>query len=207
MLSNPKIANNTVLVSKTEGKPGGKKNDNSTKCFTHGRITINTIASQLVFGSHPPLRLPAGFTVKPESEVIFSLIDENRQVLQERRGEVKEMEAGVYVISGRPKPKGAPARKYQFRAYFTHQGVDTDDPLPVWLAESRQRQRILWNRAAYQCRQALRACSTAPKEDVREQQRMVKASQQGSKSDGAPSRNTAIESQRSTIRRPKSIAM
>jgi hypothetical protein len=147
----------------------------TTKCFTHGRIVFDMKERTVAFGTLPPVRIPDGLILSCGAVLDFQFVAPNGAHKQTRTGVLKSSERNpdVMRIAGASKtpPKFATTEGwgnaiYKFRAYFSHPGLKTDADLPNWLKGSIARQKALWNRMAWLCREARRKCSPVPAEEI-----------------------------------------
>jgi len=148
----------------------------ATKSFTHGGVVFDITAGTVTFGSLPPVGIPVGFSPVDGASLNFRLIGPDGEPRkQTRSGMLRSNEKfpGVFRISGKSKTEskfsaedGWGMAVYKYRAYFTHTGMDLDGIIPEWLKGSIDRQKGLWNRLAWLCRDARRKCSPVPTEEI-----------------------------------------
>lgn len=148
----------------------------ATKNFTHGRVTLDRFLGTVTFGSLPPVALPPELVLEDGKQLFMQLVaPDGKPRKQTRTGTLlKVKDADVYRIRGLDKtPSAFPAEDgwtnsvIQYRAYYTHPGLRTTGYIPDWLQGSIARQRSLWNRMAWYCRQARRRCSPVPSEEIK----------------------------------------
>jgi hypothetical protein len=148
----------------------------ATKSFTHGTVVFDLTASTVTFGSLPPVGIPAGLAPVDGTSLKFRLIGpDGVERRQTRSGMLRSNEKfpGVFRVGGKAKTEskfsaedGWGVAIYKYRAYFTHAGMDLDGIIPEWLKGSIDRQKGLWNRLAWLCREARRKCSPVPTEKI-----------------------------------------
>jgi transposase len=164
----------------------------STKAFTHGTVIVTS--RDITFSKLPALPLPDGFVptygTTQRADVDGKHAKQNRTITLHLQlvgpdGEPKKQTRtivlvendktpGVFKQAGQSKTPstfsaddGWKIANYNFRAYFTHPGVKTDDGIPAWLRASTERQTKYWNKLAWLCREARRACSDVSVEDIK----------------------------------------
>jgi len=145
----------------------------ATKAFTHGRVVFDEESHLATFGSLA-VPLPENLKLGDGAEVAMCLVDPDGAPRKQTRQIVLRVDskrAGIYSAAGFAKSQrkftaeeGWHIEVFKYRAYFAHPGLRTDGHIPVWLAESIARQKALWNRLAWLCREARRKCSPAPVE-------------------------------------------
>ncbi len=148
----------------------------TTKSFTHGGIIFDRASGMVAFGSVPPVSLPADIALEDGQTIEMQLVAPDGTLRrQTRTGTVRKAQAGeIYRVVGQAK---TPARfsaedgwtieVFKYRAYFTHPGLNTTGAIPTWLRESIERQRQLWNRLAWLCREARRQCTPLPVSEIK----------------------------------------
>lgn len=150
----------------------------TTKAFTHGGIMIDVNARTVSFKDQSQLLLPEGLVLADGMTVAFKLVAPDGTLRkQTRAGTLKsnEKQPGILRIAGHSK---TPARfssadgwkieVFKYRAYFSHPGLKTDAGIPEWLQKSIERQKAMWNRLAWLCRDARRKCSPISTVEVAE---------------------------------------
>jgi hypothetical protein len=167
MFSKVTFDGSTFLVHSTEAS------QSVTSAFSRGTITIrdNTIS----FGKAAPVPLEFsevftdGFV--PKFQLLNMAGEPKKQI---REDVVIRRKDGTLTIPGKsqsdpvhPAEDGWQITVHKFRAYVTHPGVETD-PNPLWLEQSVERMRMLWNRLAWRGREARRASSTEDPAMVKE---------------------------------------
>jgi transposase len=148
----------------------------NTKAFTHGSLVVDQCAKTATFGKLPAVALPAGLDLAEGDTLNLQLVAPDGSLRkQTRTGILKanEKQPGILRIAGRSTSErrfstadGWGISNYKYRAYFTHPGIDTNGEIPSWLKDSIARQKGLWNRLAWLCRDARRRCSSVPTEEV-----------------------------------------
>lgn len=156
----------------------------TTKAFTHGSIVFDSVARTAVFAKLPPVALPEGLLLEKGLNLQLRLMTIGGLQRKQRREGVlsaNEKQPGILHMGGMAKtPRlfsaedGWTNEIYKYRAYFTHPGINTsiDDEseqgtgLPQWLKDCIGRQKALWNRLAWLCRDARRKCSPAPTAEI-----------------------------------------
>ena len=147
----------------------------ATAGFMRGTFVFDTASHALTIGKLPAIPLPANLRIEEGSTLSFALVAPDGSVRpQTRSGDVVRSKDGFLRIVG--KPTSEPRRKaedgwtfrvYRFRAYMNHVGIASDEVLPQWITDSITRQRLFWNKLSYLCREARRACSDVPVEEIR----------------------------------------
>ena len=169
MIDHLEFSGKTVLVH------ASKANMKTIVSFMRGSITFNKETRQVVFGSLPPAELSDAIPLGDGLELGFQLVGPDGAVRpQVRTGTLKKAEGKeIYKIAGQAKTAakfsaedGWVIEVFKYRAYFTHPGLITDPVLPEWLKASIKRQRDLWNRLAWLCREARRKCTPMPTEEI-----------------------------------------
>lgn len=158
----------------------------TTKAFTHGTIVFDITSRTVVFGNLDTVEIPKGLILEAGKTLTFQLVGSNGKLRpQTRSGALlgNEKHPELLRVSGMAKtPRRFAAEDgwgnaiYKFRAYFTHPGIDmtTDgqfkkfEDLPEWLRGCIERQKALWNRLAWLCRDARRKCSAVSPEQIAE---------------------------------------
>ena len=150
----------------------------TTKAFTHGSIVFDVVARTAVFGQLPAVAVPDSLVLRDGVEVSFQLVAPDGTLRKQTRSgtlRAAEKQPNIFRIAGMAQsPRRFTAEDgwgnaiYKYRAYFKHPGLATDGELPEWLKGSISRQRTLWNRLAWLCRDARRRCSPVPSEELRE---------------------------------------
>jgi hypothetical protein len=158
----------------------------TTKAFTHGSILFNIDARMVVFAQLPPVAVPEEIALREGETLHFQLLAPDGALRKQVRSGVlqgNEKRPGLLRIGGMAKtPRQFTAEDgwrneiYKYRAYFTHPGLNTSvkgefkkfEDLPEWLRGCIGRQKALWNRLAWLCRDARRKCSPAPTEEIAE---------------------------------------
>jgi hypothetical protein len=148
----------------------------TTKAFTHGGLVFDQNARLATFGKLPPVALPEGLMLSDGDTLELQLVAPDGTLRKQARAGILKLspkEPGILRIAGMAKtPRKFPTEDgwgiaiYKYRAYFSHPGVPTDPEIPEWLKASIARQRSLWNRLAYFCREARRKCSPAPTAEI-----------------------------------------
>lgn len=148
----------------------------TTKAFTHGSIVFDENAHTVTFAQLPPVVVPEGLKLTAGTTLKFQLVAPDGAWRPQTRSGVltaNEKLPGVLHIAGMSKtPRRFPAEEgwsnavYKYRAYFTHIGTNTDREMPQWLKDSIARQKALWNRLAWLCREARRKCSPVQTAEV-----------------------------------------
>lgn len=148
----------------------------ATKSFTHGGITFDRDAGTVTFGSLPAVTLPTGIVLTKDKEITLRLVAPDGSLRKQiRTGTLSKVkDAEVYRIAGKSKtPANFSAEDgwkneiYSYRAYYTHPGMITTGFIPEWLQASIDRQRSLWNRLAWLCREARRKSSPVSSEEIK----------------------------------------
>ena len=94
---------------------------------------------------------------------------------QTRSGVLKrsEKQPGILRIAGKAKTAskflsadGWGNAIYKYRAYPTHPGINADGEIPDGLKGSIARQKGLWNRLAWLCREARHNCTPVPTDEI-----------------------------------------
>lgn len=162
MISNLVLHDGIVLVHL------GAVSLKATKSFTHGSILFDLQAQTIAFGKLHPVPMPAGHSFGEGMPVSFQLIGPDGVRRQIRTGLLRaDPESGsILRIAGKAKTErkysaaeGWTSVVYKYRAYCSSPGLAADFQFPDWINGSVQRQRTLWNRLAYLCREARRQCS------------------------------------------------
>lgn len=148
----------------------------TTKSFTHGSILFDLGARTATFGTLPAVPIPDSLLLQEGATLKFQLVAPDGTLRpQVRSGELKgnEKQPGLLRVAGMAKTPqlfsaedGWSNAVYKYRAYFTHRGLNTDQEIPEWLKESIKRQKDLWNRLAWLCREARRKCSPVATEEI-----------------------------------------
>jgi hypothetical protein len=148
----------------------------TTKAFTNGSIVIDRDARIITFAKFPPVPLPTALVVGVGTPLSLQLVAPDGSLKKQTRavtltGNVKFPNilraAGQSMTSAKfSKVDGWGIVVYKYRAYFTHPGVETTGGVPQWLKDSAERQKGLWNRLAWLCRDARRKCSPVPTEEI-----------------------------------------
>lgn len=149
----------------------------ATKSFTHGRIQFDRDAGTVVFGTLPPVPFPPDINLETLQAIELQLVGPDGTLRKQTRTGIvnKAKDCELYYVPGLPKtpPRfsadaGWTIEVFKFRAYLTHPGLNTTGKIPEWLGESVERQRQLWNRLAWLCREARRQCSPVPVAEIKE---------------------------------------
>jgi len=148
----------------------------TTKGFTHGGLVFDVAARTATFGSLPAVALPAEVALVEGDSLSFQLVAPDGTLRKQTRSGVlrgNEKQPGILRIAGMSKTAAKFSAEdgwghavYKFRAYVTHPGVETTGGIPEWLKGSIARQKALWNRLAWLCREARRKCSPVPTEEI-----------------------------------------
>jgi len=148
----------------------------TTKAFTHGRIVFDESTRLATFAQLPAVAIPAELHLKAETPMNFQLVAPDGELRPQKRSGVllvDEKQPTIFHIGGMSKtPRQFSAEDgwtnniYKYRAYFTHEGTNTSGEVPEWLRASIKRQRDLWNRLAWLCREARRQCSSGSPEEI-----------------------------------------
>jgi hypothetical protein len=148
----------------------------TTKAFTHGSIVFDANIRQVTFAKLPAVALPEGLQLVPGATLTFQLVAPDGELRPQSRSGVltaDEKQPWLFHIGGMAKtPRQFSAEDgwmnavYKYRAYFKHAGLNTDKEMPEWLKGSILRQKQLWNRLAWLCREARRHCSPVASEEV-----------------------------------------
>lgn len=156
----------------------------TTKAFTHGSIVFDTAAQGVVFAQMPAVPIPTKLALRDGAELEFQLVAPDGTLRKQTRSgtlRMVEKQPHLFRVAGRSKtPRNFPAEQgwgnaiYKYRCYFTHPGFYETSPggfqrraeLPEWLKGSIGRQKALWNRLAWLCREARRKCSPVPPEEI-----------------------------------------
>jgi transposase len=139
-----------------------------------GTFVFDAASHTVRIGKLPATLLPAGFQIEENSTLGFALVAPDGSLrTQTRTGVIVRSKDGYLRINGKatsePKHKvedGWTVRVYRFRAYMKHPGIESDEALPQWIADSITRQRLFWNKLSYLCREARRASSGVPVEAI-----------------------------------------
>jgi rRNA maturation endonuclease Nob1 len=147
-----------------------------TKSFTHGSLVVDQSARTATFGKLPAVALPVGLDLAEGDTLNLQLVAPDGTLRKQTRSGVlkaNEKQPGILRIAGTATSErrfsaadGWGISIYKYRAYFTHPGINTNGEIPSWLKGSIARQRGLWNRLAWLCRDARRSCSPVPTEEV-----------------------------------------
>jgi hypothetical protein len=156
----------------------------ATKAFTHGSFIFDKETQRLTMGQLAPVPIPAELELSEGAQLNFQLVAPDGALRKQTRcGVLKanEKQPSILRIAGMAKTaRRYPAEEgwrneiYKYRACFAHEGLKTDavlgEPLnlPEWLKGCVARQKALWNRLAWLCRDARRKCSPAPTEAIAE---------------------------------------
>ena len=148
----------------------------TTKSFTHGSIVFDLETRTATFGALAAVQIPEGFALKEGDTLNLRLVAPDGSLRpQIRSGQLKgnEKQPGLLRIAGMAKTPqlfsaedGWSNAVYKYRAYFTHPGMNTDTEIPEWLKDSIARQKALWNKLAWLCREARRQCSPGTSEAI-----------------------------------------
>ena len=156
----------------------------TTKAFTHGSIVFDSVARTAVFAKFPAVPLPEDLPLENGLKLqlrLMTLDGEVRKQVREGILSASEKRPGILHIGGMAKTPRLFAAEdgwtneiYKYRAYFTHPGINTSihnesgqgTDLPQWLKDCIDRQKALWNRLAWLCRDARRQCSPVPTEEI-----------------------------------------
>jgi hypothetical protein len=144
--------------------------------FKNGNLVFDLIKRTATFGKLPPVAVPDGVTLEDGAVLNFQLVAPDGSLRKQTRSGVlraNEKQPGILRIAGMSKTaRKFPAEDgwgyaiYKYRAYFSHPGLKTDGGLPEWLKGSIVRQKALWNRMAWLCREARRDCSPVPINEI-----------------------------------------
>ncbi|MGA3011577.1 MAG: zinc ribbon domain-containing protein [Terracidiphilus sp.] len=158
----------------------------TTMAFTHGSLVFDTNARTSVFARLPPVAVPEEIVLREGETLNFQLVGPDGELRKQRRSGVltaDKKQSGILRIGGmaqtprRFKPEdGWRNEIYKYRAYFSHPGITSTveekferfEQLPEWLRGCIGRQKELWNRLAWLCREARRKCSPAPAAEIAE---------------------------------------
>jgi hypothetical protein len=162
----------------------------TTKAFTHGTLVFNEETRTVVFGSLDSVAIPDNLQLCAGNTLQLQLVAPDGTLRKQTRSgtlTANEKQPGLLRIAGMAKTKrkfsaedGWKNEIYKYRAYFTHPGICTDNNdkfepnvnlphpphLPQWLNDCIGRQKALWNRLAWLCRDARRKCSPAPTKEI-----------------------------------------
>jgi Putative transposase DNA-binding domain len=148
----------------------------NTRAFTHGGLVFDLAARTVSFGKLSAVALPDELALVNGATLNFHLIAPDGTLRKQTRSGVlksNEMQPGILRIAGMAKTAskflaadGWGHAVYKYRAYFAHPGINADGEIPEWLKESITRQRFLWNRLAWLCREARRKCTPAATEEI-----------------------------------------
>ncbi len=148
----------------------------ATKAFTHGTIVFDTTTRMVTFGQLPAVPIPEPLVMQNGTALHFQLVAPDGTLRPQVREGVltgDEKQPTLLRISGMAKtPRlfsvedGWTNAVYKYRAYFTHLGLNTDAEIPEWLKASVKRQKDLWNRLAWLCREARRQCTPLATEEI-----------------------------------------
>ncbi len=158
----------------------------ATKAFTHGSIVFDTKARTVRFAQLPPVGVPESLVLRDREALNFQLVGPDGALRKQRRSgtlTADKMRPDLLRIGGMAQsPRRFTAEDgwrnetYKYRAYFTHPGITSTvdgkferfEQLPEWLRDCVGRQKALWNRLAWLCREARRKCSPVPTEEIAE---------------------------------------
>lgn len=156
----------------------------ATKAFTHGSIAFDLGARTVTFAQCPPVAVPMEIVLRQGDTLKFQLMAPDGALRKQTRTGVltaNEKQPGILRVAGMAQtPRRFAAEEgwrneiRKYRAYFTHPGLNTSvkgeykkfEDLPEWLRECIGRQKALWNRLAWLCREARRKCSPAPTGEI-----------------------------------------
>jgi hypothetical protein len=158
----------------------------TTKAFTHGTIVFDTALRMVVFGNLDAVAIPEDLILEAGKTLNFQLVAPNGKLRPQTRSSAllaNEKQPGLLRIAGMSKTPRRFAVEdgwgnaiFKYRAYFTHPGIDMTaegefkkiENLPEWLRDCIIRQKALWNRLAWLCRDARRKCSPVLPEQIAE---------------------------------------
>jgi len=154
----------------------------ATKAFTHGSFVFDQAKHSLTMGQLPPVPSPLDLALEKGATLNFQLVAPDGTPRKQVRSGVltaNDKQPGIFRITGMAKTERRfPAEDgwgneiYKYRAYFSHEGLVTDAvlgkpvELPQWLKGCIARQKGLWNRLAWLCRDARRRCSPVPEKEI-----------------------------------------
>ena len=120
--------------------------------------------------------MPDGLTLSDGATLSFRLIAPDGTLRRQTRSGVlkrSEKQPGILRIAGKAKTAskflsadGWGNAIYKYRAYPTHPGINADGEIPDGLKGSIARQKGLWNRLAWLCREARHNCTPVPTDEI-----------------------------------------
>jgi hypothetical protein len=158
----------------------------TTKAFTHGTIIFNTVSRMVTFGNLDAVAIPEDLILEADKTINFQLVAPDGKLRPQARFgllQANEKRPEFLRIGGMSKtPRRFAAEDgwgnaiFKYRAYFTHPGISMTpegefkniEELPEWLKACVERQKALWNRLAWLCRDARRKCSPVLPEQIAE---------------------------------------
>lgn len=147
----------------------------TTKTFTHGGITFDPQTGFATFGKDALMKMPAGLVLEEGATVSLQLVAPDGTLKKQTRAIVlhQAKDSHIFRAPGQSKTPAKFSREdgwtvdvRKIRAYFNHPGLKTDGPPPQWLQDSITRQKALWNRLAWLCRDARRKATPVDPEEI-----------------------------------------
>ena len=139
--------------------------------FKRGTALFTPSSMLMRLGSKlEPITYPPTLTLAKGKLLTLILMNEatgKPHNIQPRQIELIQKDNGDYWERGVKTTKAAHSEEdgyyresIMLRAYLSHPGVKTDHPFPPWLIQYREKGVNAWNRGAWLCREARRACFT-----------------------------------------------
>ena len=142
--------------------------------FMRGTFVFDSASHTVRLGKHPAIPLPASLQAEEgfHTQLCSSSTQRHSENADTHRRCLFALRMVLFVslasyVSARAAPKTAGQSGFIASGPIRNTlGIESDEALPQWIIDSITRQRLFWNKLAYLCREARRACSAVPMEVI-----------------------------------------